>query len=52
MKILISGEGEVINDSKENIKPKIKRSEDMPESYEDWKKRILAKAYADLKSVS
>lgn len=29
--------------------PKIKCTE-VAESYEDWKKRILAKAYADLKS--
>lgn len=36
-------------ETKENLKPKTKREEET-ESYEVWKKRILAKAYADLKS--
>lgn len=42
---------EVNGAAKENVMPK-DECMDVTESYEDWKKRILAKAYADLKSNS
>ncbi|KAG4071896.1 hypothetical protein HA402_006057 [Bradysia odoriphaga] len=38
-----------VDDTKENVMPKVKCIE-ATESYDDWKKRILAKAYAELKT--
>ncbi|KAJ6626123.1 Origin recognition complex subunit 6 [Pseudolycoriella hygida] len=44
-----ANEVDTVEETKENINPKVKCTE-ASESYEDWKKRILAKAHADLKN--